>query len=130
MTVAQIPVKISTLLSSENIKEIPDLVDYCRELGVRRMVLRKLYGGKSPPPPTAGWSFARDFAGNAVYDAGGIEVTVWDFERTRLQCLNLFPDGSITDSYLLKPELKGRSLDIESWVKELDRSIGQGILRV
>jgi len=100
---ARIPIKISTLLTSHNVQEIPQLVERLRKLGIRRQVLRKLYGGLSPEVSTDAWRLRGEFAGNPIYDAKGLEITVWDFDRTQLDCLNLFPDGRIVDSYLLKP---------------------------
>jgi hypothetical protein len=101
VALARIPIKISTLLTHDNAAEIPAIVERCRQLGIRRLVLRKLQGASSPPAPVAGWLRVGQFGGNPVYDAGGIEVTVWDFEGTRLRCLNLMPDGSISADYLL-----------------------------
>lgn len=101
--VARIPIKVSTLLTSDNQREIPAIVARCRALGVRRIVLRKLQGGGSPAPPTRGWRQTGSFGGNPVFDAGGIEVTVWDFARTSLPCVNLLPDGRCTDDYQLSP---------------------------
>ena len=105
LAVSRIPIKVSTLLTPHNIAEIPCLVRYCRSLGIRRMVLRKLYQGDSPAPSVQGWEKLGEFAGNPVYDAAGLEVCVWDFRRTSLNCLNLFPDGRVVDNYLLKPAL-------------------------
>jgi hypothetical protein len=101
VAVARIPLKISTLLTGHNEAEIPAIVEHCRRLGIRRLVLRKLHGGPSPPAPVAEWSLVGQFGGNPVYDAGGIEVTVWDFEGTHLRCLNLMPDGRLRADYLL-----------------------------
>ena len=64
-------------------------------------LLRRLYGEARPMDPLAGRRPDRHFAGNPVYRLGALEVTVWDFARARLRCLNLFPDGSITEEYEL-----------------------------
>lgn len=96
---AAIPVKISTLVTPHNRDEIPAMIARLRNLGVRRMVLRKRYGKTAPLaffPETAP---KRWFGGNPVYDIDGMEVTLWNFERSRLDCLNLFSDGTVTHQY-------------------------------
>jgi len=98
---SRIPLKISTLVSEHNINEIPSIMARCRELGISRMVLRKLYG------ETRHWNLFPDlepvryFGGNPVYDVDGMEVTIWDFSTSGIQCLNLFSDGSISQEYQL-----------------------------
>jgi molybdenum cofactor biosynthesis enzyme MoaA len=99
MNAANIPVKISTLLTEQNIPEISSIIMRCRELGISRMVLRTLYG------ETRAWNIfpslqpVRYFAGNPVYEVDGLEVTVWDFAASQIRCLNLFSDGSISEEY-------------------------------
>lgn len=98
---AKIPLKISTLISEHNFNEIPSIITRCRELGISRMVLRRLYG------ETRQWKLfphlkpARHFAGNPVYDVDGMEITIWDFSVSQMRCLNLFSDGSISPEYQL-----------------------------
>lgn len=96
-----IPVKISTLVTIENRPEIPALMTKCRELGIQRLVLRKLYGETRPDDFFPGVEPRRYFAGNPVYDCGGLEVTVWDFTRSTMRCLNLWSDGTISRRYEL-----------------------------
>jgi len=101
MNAATIPVKISTLLTTQNIHEISSIIMRCRELGISRMVLRTLYG------ETRAWNIfpslqpVRYFAGNPVYEVDGLEVTVWDFATSQVRCLNLFSDGSMNQEYQL-----------------------------
>lgn len=98
LSMARIPVKVSTLIAPENASEIESILARCRSLGVKRMVLRRLWqGGPDWAPRDA--RPLRWYAGNPVYDLEGLEVTVWDFRRTRLRCLNLYSDGSIHDEY-------------------------------
>lgn len=99
---ATIPIKISTLITEDNVQEVPEIIARCRALGIRRMVLRLPHG---EPPRFAllpGHRPLRHFAGNPVYRVQGLEVTVWDFDRSTLRCLNLFSDGSISGDYLLR----------------------------
>lgn len=98
LSAARIPVKLSTLIAPENLPELDSIVERCRSLGVRRIVLRRLWQG-GPDWAPRGISPSRTFAGNPVYELDGIEVTVWDFHRTRMRCLNLYADGSIVDEY-------------------------------
>jgi MoaA/NifB/PqqE/SkfB family radical SAM enzyme len=96
-----IPIKISILVTKHNIKEIPAIITRCRELGISRMVLRKPYG------ETPQWDIFPDrkavryFGGNPVYDLNGMEVTIWDFSVSKVRCINLFSDGSISQEYKL-----------------------------
>lgn len=100
---AGVPVKVSVLLSPHNMAEIPSLLARCRGAGVRRVVLRQPWP-RPAVPLTVNLGDAvsrRRFAGNPVYQLDGLEVTVWDFGQTRLHCLNLFSDGSMSHAYLL-----------------------------
>ncbi len=99
LKLARIPVKISTLLTDDNRPEIPRILARCRELGIRRMVLRKLYRETRDWGLFSGMKPVSWFAGNPCYRVQGMEVTVWDFSRTRVRCLNLFSNGAITDQY-------------------------------
>jgi MoaA/NifB/PqqE/SkfB family radical SAM enzyme len=98
---SKIPLKISTLITGHNIREIPAIITRCCELRISRMVLRKLYG------EIRQWNLfpllepIRYFSGNPVYDVHGMEVTVWDFSAATIRCLNLFSDGSIGQEYQL-----------------------------
>lgn len=98
LSLARIPVKVSTLIAPENASELDAIIARCRSLGVRRLVLRRLWQG-GPDWTPRGVPPARWYAGNPVYDLDGLEVTVWDFHRARLRCLNLYADGSIRDEY-------------------------------
>jgi MoaA/NifB/PqqE/SkfB family radical SAM enzyme len=98
---AGIPIKVSVLVTPDNRPEIGEILHRCHELGVHRLVLRKLYGEDSPDDFFPNVVPVRLFAGNPVYDRDGMEVTVWDFHRSTLRCLNLFSDGAIRDAYEL-----------------------------
>ena len=98
---SRIPIKVSILMSEHNRMEIPSLLSFLRNLGCRRVTLRRRYGDPEPCSPLPGLHPVRHFGGNPVFLLDGLEVTVWDFERTRLPCLQLFPDGSVRDGYLI-----------------------------
>ncbi len=102
MALATIPIKVSILVTELNRPELPAMIDRCRALGIRRMVLRRPWGSESNRPLLADHQPQRRFGGNPVYQLDGLEVTVWDFARAAcLRCLNLFADGSISDRYEL-----------------------------
>jgi hypothetical protein len=96
-----IPVKVSCLMDSPNIAEIEDFLERCAELGVRRVVLRRLFGETRRWPVLAGHTPSRWFMGNPVYEVAGMEVTHWDFDEARFRSLNLFADGTLGTSYFL-----------------------------
>ncbi len=96
-----IPVKVSCVIDEPNIGGIDEFLDHCHAIGVRRLVLRQLWGNsyRWTAPPYL--SFVGRYRGNPVYDFRGMEVTHWDFESTTSTSLNLFSDGSISAEYLL-----------------------------
>jgi molybdenum cofactor biosynthesis enzyme MoaA len=103
---AKIPVKVSCLVTTENALEIPQFLTRCWELGIQRVVLRKPFGQHSPWEqivPIHGLTlFPRDeYRANPVFDFHGMEVTLWDFNRTTSQSVNLFASGLISQSYRL-----------------------------
>jgi molybdenum cofactor biosynthesis enzyme MoaA len=103
---ATVPVKISCLVTNENAAEIPDFLQRCQALGVPRIVLRKRFGETRP------WDQLMAFQGlplipqdeyrnNRIYDYLGIQVTLWDFEQSTSESINLFASGVISENYLL-----------------------------
>ena len=99
---AKIPLKVSVLVTSVNQSELPEILERCRGAGVRRVTLRRRHPASGPWNPLPMLRPVGQFGGNPVLDLDGLEVTLWDFARTTLQCLNLFPDGSINEEYLLE----------------------------
>lgn len=98
---AQIPVKISAVVDAPNVEEIPGFLDACARIGVRRVVLRRLFEDPIRRPILEDSPPARWFRGNPVHEIHGMEVTVWDFDDARLASLNLFADGTLGTSYLI-----------------------------
>lgn len=96
-----IPLKVSVLVSEHNVAEIPRLLQRCRTLGLRRASLRLPYGETRDWGLLRGHAPARWFRGVPVFDLAGLEVTIWDFSRVTLRCLNLFGDGTISADYEL-----------------------------
>ena len=104
---ATIPVKVSCVVNEHNAAGLAGFLAACRRLGVRRVVVRRLFGDARDWPVPPGLARVGDFRGNAVYDLDGMEVTWWDFDAAGLRSLNLFADGTLGTSYLLArtPEL-------------------------
>jgi MoaA/NifB/PqqE/SkfB family radical SAM enzyme len=119
---ARIPVKVSCLVTRENARQIGDFLARCRDMGVRRVVIRRQYEEPSQGRPRlkpfnqtregvdsvlqaemrlAGCQLVAVYRGNPVSECGGMQVTCWDFARSTSTSLNLFSDGTISDKYLL-----------------------------
>jgi MoaA/NifB/PqqE/SkfB family radical SAM enzyme len=103
---AQVPLKLSCLVNEHNAPEIASFLERAHATGIRRVVLRKLYGDSRP------WSdwidlhalqlnHIRDYRGNPVFDYAGMEVTLWDFDQTESRSINLFSSGEISLNYHL-----------------------------
>lgn len=103
---SQIPVKVSCLVTGSNAPQMGEFLARCRDIGVRRVVLRKLYGELTPwealiHPEELGLAPAGRYRNNPIYDYGGVQVTLWDFLETQSASLNLFSSGLISREYLL-----------------------------
>lgn len=103
---ARRPVKISCLVTEANIHEIGAFLARCAQLGIQRLVLRKLYGSQQSWDTLLdlcqpGLHFQSYYRGNPVYKYAGMEVTLWDFDQTGSASLNLFSSGKISAQYLL-----------------------------
>lgn len=98
---AQVPVKVSCVINEHNHGELTAFLDQCGTIGIKRVVLRYLYG------ETRSWTLPDRltprsvYRGNPVYDYHGIEVTLWHFDQTTSTSLNLFSNGVISPQYLL-----------------------------
>lgn len=94
---SQVPVKISALAAHTSAA----FLDRLTEIGIRRVVLRRLFGVAERVDLPAGLRECGIYRGNPVYDWSGIEVTLWNFDTSASTSLNLFPDGTISPHYLL-----------------------------
>lgn len=108
LAAATIPVKVSCVLDTPNVAELDDFLARCAGLGVRRVVLRRLFGETRRWPVLAERAPAGSFKGNPVYDLDGMEVTYWDFDDASVRSLNLFADGTLGTSYLLSETVEIR----------------------
>lgn len=98
---ATIPVKVSAVVNEHNAGELDEFLLACAGLGVKRAVVRRLFGETRQWPILRGFERRGSFRGNPVYDVAGMECTLWDFDDTAMSSLNLFADGTLGDSYLL-----------------------------
>jgi molybdenum cofactor biosynthesis enzyme MoaA len=114
---ARIPVKVSCVVNEHNQAEIPAFLARCHAIGLKRLVLRRLYGDTRPwdsladkvtqkqckavPYPYAVLKSQGVYHGNPVYDYFDMEVTHWDFDQCECRSINLFSNGTISDAYLL-----------------------------
>jgi hypothetical protein len=96
------------VIDEHNAGQLDAFLARCREIGIRRAVLRQLYGDARRWPPPAGLRLVGAYRHNPVYDYAGMEVTYWHFDATTSTSLNLFSDGTISDEYLLT-RVKGGS---------------------
>ena len=101
LAAARIPVKVSCVVNEHNVGEIDAFLAECRRIGVRRVVVRRLYGETREWDILRGLPVVGSFRGNPVMSCGGMEVTYWDFDESRCRSLNLFADGTLGTSYLL-----------------------------
>ncbi|CAG0927477.1 hypothetical protein TFLX_00490 [Thermoflexales bacterium] len=98
---ARIPVKVSCVVNEHNRAELSDFLEHCQAIGLKRLVLRRLYGDQRSWPLPAELQPLSHYRGNPVYAYHGLEVTLWNFDRCECHSLNLFSDGTISTSYLL-----------------------------
>jgi MoaA/NifB/PqqE/SkfB family radical SAM enzyme len=98
---SEIPVKVSCIVNEHNIAEVEGFLVRLAELGVKRAVLRRLFGDSRVWNVLAGREAMRHYRGNPVFDVNGMEVTWWNFATTTSRSINLFADGTIGSSYLL-----------------------------
>jgi hypothetical protein len=106
---ARVPVKVSCAIDEHNVGRLDLFLARSREVGVRRVVLRQLYGDARRWHLPSQLRHVGEYRNNPVYDYGGMEVTYWRFDATTSTSLNLFSDGTISDEYLLAravPSLK------------------------
>lgn len=98
---ARIPVKVSCVVNEHNEKEIDSFLERLSLLGVQRAVIRKLFGETRTFRILENSEPSGYYRNNPVYRVNGMEVTVWDFDASTSESINLFPDGTIGSTYLL-----------------------------
>ncbi len=101
MQQAQIPVKVSAILTTANADDTEEFLDRCGEIGVKRVVFRQLFGDTRVWPVFSRLPQKGLYRNNPVYNYHGIEVTWWQFTHSTSASLNLFSNGLVSDRYLL-----------------------------
>lgn len=103
---ARVPVKVSCVVTEDNVGRMAAFLARCREIGIQRVVLRRPYGDQGHwriPDETKslGLTPVTTYRANPVYDYHGLKITLWHFHGTTSTSLNLFSDGTISTEYLL-----------------------------
>ena len=101
VTASDIPIKVSCVLTQHNVHQVDSFVAQCRALGIRRVAFRQQVGERKRRRIFPQRNPDRTYRNNPVYVVHGIEVTYWQFERTTVSALNLFPNGTMNTEYLL-----------------------------
>ena len=109
---ARIPVKVSCVINEHNAGQVDAFLARCRDIDIRRLVLRQLYGDARRWDVLSDRIPIKTYRNNPVYDFDGMEITYWRFDRTISTSLNLFGDGTISTDYLLTKTRPGDTLTI------------------
>ena len=110
---AEIPVKVSAVVNEHNLPELDEFLERCHRIGVSRLVLRQLYGTSWPWPSIPEAVPAGEYRGNPVLDYAGMEVTLWNFDRSTCRSLNLFADGTPEFSRPSEMATRGRTSEVQ-----------------
>lgn len=99
---AKIPIKLSLLVTPHNQHEIEEYISRSKELGIKRLVVRKLKGRDEEFPleqqhPFNQYQPKKAIFGWPVYDINGMEVTVCGFDESTARGVFLFSDGRIAN---------------------------------
>jgi MoaA/NifB/PqqE/SkfB family radical SAM enzyme len=98
---AQIPVKVSCLINEHNYSEIPEFLECCQTIGLKRLVFRQEFGIARSWPSVPNLIWRGSYRGNPIYRYQDMEVTLWHFDHCDCRSINLFSDGTISTDYLL-----------------------------
>jgi len=98
---SRVPVKVSCVVDRHNAGEILEFMDRLISIGVRRLAFRKLFRAQHDLISLDHLPIITVYRQNPVYSYKGLEVAYWDFDRASSTSINLFGDGTISDSYLL-----------------------------
>jgi len=100
---ATIPVKLSCVLTEDNITTLDQYLQTAANLGVKRLALRHLFNDEQRRRPLLFTNLKPEkfHCGNPVFNINGMEATYWIFEKTTGKSLNLFSNGHISEEYVL-----------------------------
>ena len=90
------------LVTPFNVNEIGDYIKQAADLGVKRIVVRKLKGRDKEYPlekmaPFKNYKIVRKIFGWPVYEINGVEVTICGFDKSTARGLFLFSDGRLEE---------------------------------
>ena len=99
---SKIPIKLSMLITPYNIEEMDSYIKKTSELGIKRVVIRKLEGKEDEYPlerlePFKNINPIKYIYGWPVYNINGIEVTICGFSNVQASVLYLFSDGRLSN---------------------------------
>jgi MoaA/NifB/PqqE/SkfB family radical SAM enzyme len=99
---SKVPIKLSMLATEQNIGEIDDYIKRSAELGIDRIVIRKLKGAEERFPlermePFSSYLPIKEIFGWPVYDIYGVETTICGFDKSTAKGIFLFSDGRLED---------------------------------
>lgn len=100
-----IPTKLSMLITPFNQNEINDYISRSADLGIKRIVVRKLKDREEEFPVEEmqpfGWRSPSKFVfGWPVYEMHGVEVTICGFDHSTANGLFLFSNGELKNHLL------------------------------
>jgi len=110
--------KLSCVLTADNIDEVGSYLETAARLGITRVALRHALdvgtGSVRLPTPAVlrAATPTHEHCGNPVYDIDGVEVTHWAFDETSGHSLNLFADGTLSPIYMLSKAPGARPTDV------------------
>ncbi len=97
---SMIPIKLSMILTEHNFGQEKDYILHAAELGIKRVIIRKLFGKENEFSLLEYETPKRFIYKNPVYEIDGVEVTVWNYSDSSAKAIYLFPDGSIRHSFI------------------------------
>lgn len=102
---SKIPLKLSMLITPFNTDEIEDYIRQSLDLGINRIVVRKLKGREEEflieqMSPFNKHEPIKEIFGWGVYNINGAEVTICDFNKSTARGLFLFSDGRLEDKLI------------------------------
>jgi hypothetical protein len=97
-------IKLSkVILKNESKSDIEEYLDNCIKLNINRVVLRKNCFEKINID--VDWTYVKNIYNNPIFIyKNRVEVTLWDYNKSTLKGLYLYPDGIIRDYYTIKKE--------------------------
>ena len=87
------------LLTEHNQPEVRSYIKNAKELQINRIAVRKIVGREDEFKIFEEREPTKHIFGNPVYEIDEVEVTVWDYTKSMVSGLYLFPDGSLRNKF-------------------------------